>query len=395
MDGTIGGSYYSLLFLAQGLNKDIYNPIVAFYRDNPLIKRFKSSDINVILINKPNPINLSNIFNFKGGSFLRHFHIFRYIFSLFQKTYNFFSTFFIPIFTCYRIIKRYKINIVHLNNTFLRPQEWIFACFLSNTKIVAHERGINKNISNYSRFLARFFSYIICISKTVENNLIKNGFPPKQIITIYNGLDSSSFTPSVSSLELFDHLNIPRSSRVVGMIGNIKPWKGQEIVIKAVEIVKQHFPDTICLLVGAVSNSSYEQTFFKKLKTYVKENDLEDNIIFTGSSDDIPSIINIMEIVIHASIEPEPFGRVILEGMALKKPVITNDIGAGSEIVIHNETGLVVKSGDSYELAQAIIELLYDKKLSAEMGVNGFDRLQNYFHLNIHIKMVEQLYSSL
>jgi glycosyltransferase involved in cell wall biosynthesis len=122
---------------------------------------------------------------------------------------------------------------------------------------------------------------------------------------------------------------------------------------------------------------------------------LDDVIIFTGMRSDVPSVVNVLDVLIHASLDPEPFGRVLLEGMALNKPVITNDIGAGPEIVVDNQTGLVVKHGDSQELARAIQWILNNPKEAAEMGTRGRIRLEENFHIRKHIDRLETLYGSI
>ena len=122
---------------------------------------------------------------------------------------------------------------------------------------------------------------------------------------------------------------------------------------------------------------------------------LDDTIIFTGMRSDIPSVVNALDVLIHASLNPEPFGRVLLEGMALSKPVITNDIGAGPEIVADNETGLIVKHGDPRALASAIQWVLNNPKEAAAMGKRGRIRLEENFHIRKHIDRLEKLYASI
>lgn len=122
---------------------------------------------------------------------------------------------------------------------------------------------------------------------------------------------------------------------------------------------------------------------------------LEDNIIFTGQRRDVPSLINILSALIHTSVLPEPFGRVLIEGMALRKPMITPNIGAGPEIVVDRETGLIVKSGDVKDLARAIISLLENPQKAGQMGKAGRARLEKHFHININVKKIVKIYTEL
>ena len=119
------------------------------------------------------------------------------------------------------------------------------------------------------------------------------------------------------------------------------------------------------------------------------------NIIITGYRQDIPDIINAIDVLIHTSVEPEPFGRVLLEGMSMRKPVITNNIGAGPEIIKNGKTGLIVESGNESALARAIITILGNSKLAKNMGENGRRRVQNNFHIRENVTQTELLYSRL
>jgi glycosyltransferase involved in cell wall biosynthesis len=395
IDGTVGGSYFSLLYLVEGLDKNRYAPIVGFYRHNRLIPEFKAAGCDVVILTKPQPFDLSSkLPSFKNASNILNELILATLL-IFQKLLNYTITFIYPIFKCCFFLKRRKIWLVHLNNTLLRPQEWIVASLFTNTNIVAHERGINSSFPRLSLFWSRHLKYIFCISKAVQSNLTNHGFPQEQIKLLYNGLDPQNFIAVKSKRQILKPLGIGNDSKIVGIVGNIKPWKGQEIVVQAMNIVHQYDKSARCLIVGGVSKNPHEIAFFEHLKSTVKALNLNDTIIFTGMRSDIPSIVNTLDVLIHASLAPEPFGRVLLEGMALNKPVITNDIGAGPEIVVDNETGLVVKHHDFEALANAILWILNNPEKAEEMGTRGRIRLEEHFHIRKHIERVETLYASI
>jgi glycosyltransferase involved in cell wall biosynthesis len=132
--------------------------------------------------------------------------------------------------------------------------------------------------------------------------------------------------------------------------------------------------------------------YFERLKCIVKSEKLEDNIFFTGQRNDIPDLINCMSVLIHASVLPEPFGRVLLEGMALSKPIIATNIGACPEIVEEGKTGLLVNPDDARGLANDIMSLLKDPKKALEMGNAGYIRLGKHFHISRNIEKTQKLY---
>jgi len=395
VDGTIGGSYYSLLFLTQRLDKTKYSPIVAFYRKNELINQFKEAGCKIIILNPAKPINLVSQFAQpkKNARLLFLFHLLRLPASIAQKTINYFSTFIFSAFKCWKILHKEKVDLVHFNNTLLRPQEWILASLFSKAQVVAHERGINNKFPYQYRFWARYLKAIICISEAVRENLLRHGFPEEKLFLIYNGLDPNTFTATRDKTLVLQEFGLDKNAQLIGVVGNIKQWKGQDIAIRAMVHIKKRFPNLRCLLIGGSSQDDKE--YFDLVRNLVKSEGLEDNIIFTGQRRDVPSLINILSVLIHTSVLPEPFGRVLLEGMAMGKPIITPNIGAGPEIVADGKTGLVVKSGDPKDLARAILYLLEAPQKAEQMGKAGRDRLEKHFHINLCVTKVVKIYTEL
>ncbi|MBM4340835.1 MAG: glycosyltransferase family 4 protein [Deltaproteobacteria bacterium] len=394
-DGTVGGSHFSLLFLIEGLNKAIYEPIVAFYQDNHLIPQYEVAGCRVIMMKKSKPLNIFKIF--RQLKIIARYSLPNYVivksFRMVQKTVNYFLTFILPSFRCFTVLKREKVDIVHLNNTLLRPQEWILASLLTKAIVVAHERGINNSFPKQPCFWARFLKAIICISDAVKNNLLRHGFPERQLHRIYNGLDPNKFAVCRNKEAVLKELGIANGAPVIGIVGNIKEWKGQETVIHAMKYVRTDFPNVRCLIVGGVSKS--DMYYLERLKNIVKSENLEDSVIFTGPRKDVADLVNCLSVLIHASIEPEPFGRTLLEGMALKKPIISTRIGAPLEIVIDGNTGILVEPRSPEKMATAIMKILSDHNLAEDMGRAGYERLLREFNLRKNVELTEYLYVSI
>jgi glycosyltransferase involved in cell wall biosynthesis len=306
---------------------------------------------------------------------------------------NYFHTFIIPAFECWNIIKKERIDLIHLNNTLLRPQQWILASIFTNAQIIAHERGINKWFPFQTKFWARYLKSIICISNAVKNNLLNHGFPEKKLVMIYNGLDPKEFSCTKTKKETLKTICVETDYPVVGIVGNIKAWKGQETVIKSIKLVKRKYKNIKCLIVGGVSERNND--YLQYLEGVTEREGLKKNIIFTGKRKDIPDLINTMDILIHASTDPEPFGRVLLEGMALSKPVISTNIGASPEIVVDGETGILVPPGNEKKLFEAINYLLKNKRVALEMGDAGKERVINYFHITKYLEKTQELYAKI
>ena len=105
--------------------------------------------------------------------------------------------------------------------------------------------------------------------------------------------------------------------------------------------------------------------------------------------------MNLMDVVIHASVLPEPFGRVLIEAMALKKPLIGARAGAVPEIIINNKTGLTFQPDNASNLASCIISLLKDPDLARNMGAEGYTRLIETFSIQSNVQKTTAIYDSI
>lgn len=386
IDGTIGGSFYSLFYLVDGLDKSKYDPVVVFYQEHSLLPLFQEAGIKTEIFSLPKPIHIS-LFS-KGA-----FSIFRGPVKTLQSAINFYRFFIRQSLRYRKYITKNKIELVHLNNTILRNHNWMLAAKLSGIKCVTHERGVNNHFPYLARFFARHIDAIVCISGAVEDNLKKQGMDSGQLVKIFNGIDPDCVIVEKKRSEILATYNIPESSSVIGIVGNIRGWKGQEVVVRAVARIKEKYPDIRCLIVGDYSEN--ERDYYDSLKTIIDELEITENIIFTGYQSNVASFMNAMEIVIHASILPEPFGRVLIEAMALSKPLIGSSEGAVPEIVVKGETGEMFKSGDDNELACSVISLLNDPEKRKKMGENGRIRLNNEFHIKRNVELTQEMYQRL
>ena len=101
-------------------------------------------------------------------------------------------------------------------------------------------------------------------------------------------------------------------------MGNVREWKGQETVVRAMIEVVKRFPDVVCFFVGATTTA--DEAYLVKLKAIAAKAGIEKNVRFTGYQTDVPSLVTMMEFLIHASVAPEPFGMVVLEGWRSARP---------------------------------------------------------------------------
>ncbi|MBW9264553.1 MAG: glycosyltransferase family 4 protein [Candidatus Thiodiazotropha sp. (ex. Lucinisca nassula)] len=384
-DGTVGGSFYSLLYLTKGLDRDKYDPIVVFHKEHALLPDYNKANVKTIIIPQYIPFNLvsDNKYLSKINKILK----------IIQRLVNIVGYLFISSREIKSFLVKNKVDLLHLNNSVLRNNNWMIAAICAGIPCITHERGINNNYPFISRFLAGKLNAIISISKSVTDVLKENGIKNNNIVTIYNGINPDEVIEKISDQDVMKLLNISNNTNVIGIVGNIREWKGQEIAVRAMRKIVDNYPNTVCLLIGdtAKKDSQYRD----KLDTIIKELGLESNIIFTGYIKNVSDYINILQIVLHTSIEPEPFGRVLIEAMSLSKPLIASNDGAIPEIILNEKTGLTFTPGDHECLAELVIKLLQDKQYTEDLGKEGYKRLLEYFHINVNVEKTQLLYDKI
>jgi len=384
LDHSVGGSHYSLFYLLESLNKARFQPMVVFHRENRLIPMYQNAGLETRIFFYRNPLRLS--------ASLRQKRWLARLLQLLLNGINILRMIVWPSLRCAYFLVVNRIDLVHLNNTIIRNHHWMLGALLVGVKCISHERGINEHVTTISRLFAKSLASIICISVSVRDNLLRQGIGKGILTIIHNGLDPGKIIPKLQSDEIRRRHRIPQDVPVVGIVGNLKDWKGQEVVVRAVRRLFDHWPGIRCLLVG---DSDVDPDYTAKLQRLTHELGLQENIVFTGYQSNVADYLNAMDIVVHASILPEPFGRVLLEGMVMRKPVVGSDGGAVPEIVQHGVTGYLFVPGDEQALADALQKLLADKSLAASMGEAGYQRAVNEFGIRKNVEKTEAIYEKL
>jgi glycosyltransferase involved in cell wall biosynthesis len=174
----------------------------------------------------------------------------------------------------------------------------------------------------------------------------------------------------------------------VGMVGRFAPWKGQDLFLRA---FADAFPDgdTRCVLVGAALFGEHD--FERRLHDLADELGLDCRVEFRGFRPDLWPELARMDMLVHASLIPEPFGQVVLEGMAARVPVVAADAGGPAEMVDHDVNGVLYPMGDWTALASAMRELAGDDERRARL-VNGGIATVAAYHPDVVATRLQRLY---
>jgi glycosyltransferase involved in cell wall biosynthesis len=233
---------------------------------------------------------------------------------------------------------------------------------------------------------------VIANSFATKQAFVESGGRESKVTVIYNGIESEPFngSDSASSRRIREQLGLQDAS-IVGAFSRLAPWKGQHTLIQALETI----PNAHVLLVGDALFES-DRSYVEHLHALTKNLQMQDRVHFLGFREDIADVMQACDIVAHTSVSPEPFGRVIVEGMLSARPVIATNAGGAAEIIQDGETGLLVAPGESLTLANAIREILEDPSKSEKLSRNGRQYALRRFTLDTMLsgitKHLEQLF---
>lgn len=385
-DGTIGGSYHSLATIVRCLDNKAYEPFIMFYQNNDMIDEFASLTAHpVIIFKKPS-----------GMAAKSSARVSRFVYRMMSKSYNFVVIGVVPLVKAIMLLREHDIDLVEVNDTASGGWEWLLAGKLLGKKCIVHQRGFGC-WSWLTRKRAQYFDKIICVSYAIKTFLDDMGLHENTTV-IYNSIDPVKFREriTIDVSDIKNQFGVKLHEPMIGIVGNYQEWKGQLTVIKAVDILRRNYPDLVCLLIGSVSKfQEKDMHYFEDLKMEISCRGLKKNVIMTGYRSDVANLVNALDILIHASIAPEPFGRVILEGMTLAKPVIATNMGGPKEIIEDGVSGILVPPEDPQALAGQIDFLLRNQKVRATIGINGLQRVNERFNINTLSVNMSNMYSEI
>lgn len=384
-DGTVGGSHYCLLYLIMSLDKKKYKPVVIFYEHNTIIEKFNIEGCFPTVFRKPLPKTFKSPNPFLNPPLV-----------IARKAYNFLAVSLVSLIKFISFIFKNDIDLIHLNNSAGLGWDWLIAAKLLRKKCITHERGILR-FNWLASKRANYYDKIICMSNAIQTSLKENGIE-KNTVTLYDGMDPNVFRHRIKRdvLDVKREFGVSYTEPLVGMVGNIREWKGQHTVVRAMDVLKKKYPGLICLLIGDVSTQSKEQmNYLAEIKKEIIDRGLDGNVIITGYRGDVPDLINSCDVMIHSSINPEPFGMVVLEAMCLEKPIIATNIGGPKEIIENGVSGILVPPGDPNVLAEKIEFLLKHPEVRLEIGKNALKRVLEEFALEKFSREINFFYDEL
>lgn len=277
------------------------------------------------------------------------------------------------------IIKRHGIEIVHLNNAFT-PFEAMLAARITGVPLIVHLRGFPSWHKGGRGGRFRRVARTIAVSHAVGSALAFTVIPPDRIVTIYDPVDTDRFAEAAGRRDATRAAwGIEPGEIAVGIFGRVVDWKGHLEFVSAALEAMEDVPQIKAVIVGDQSDGGAE--YFDAVKQRIRESAFADRFVLTGYQPRVAELYHAMDIIVHGSTQPEPFGMVVPEGMAARRPVIATGAGGPREVVTPGVDGLLVPPRDVRAMAHAIVALARDPDRRRAMGERGYAKVEARFRI--------------
>ena len=232
------------------------------------------------------------------------------------------------------------------------------------------------------------FDHFICVSDYLADHLIRQrGLDRTKINTIYNGIDLDYFKKASDYLKIKNEFLQRGEQILIGAVGRLVAEKGLEYLLTAIPKVLKRFSEARLLLVG-------DGPLRTELERIVIDLDLTGKVTFVGFRSDIKAILSSLDILVLPSLL-EGFPMIILEAMAMAKPIVASNIPGIREQIIDGKTGILVPTKDSNALATAITNILEDEQTARRIGLEARKTVDEEFSVEKMVAETEKLYFSL
>ncbi|BCM90914.1 spore coat protein SA [Abditibacteriota bacterium] len=241
-------------------------------------------------------------------------------------------------------------------------------------------------------------------ARVIYNGVVHDGLPPEEFEEDprslrgrpqpnQNGAAANATTVTPITVPSEKGTQRREAELLIGLVGRISPWKGQDIFLRAADEVIKKFPRARFQIIGAPLFG--EEDYEKEIRDLCDELELNDNVEWLGFRRDVPQLISKLDLLVHASKTGEPFGQVVVEAMMASKPVVATAGGGIPEIVLDGQTGYLVPMNDAPAMADAIVRVLDDASNAQKMGERGRKRAREHFAIGRTANKISRVYDHL
>ncbi|NLD94788.1 MAG: glycosyltransferase family 4 protein [Fibrobacter sp.] len=384
-DGSVafGGSVVVLAYLFNNIDRSRFEPLLVSGLDDVSLKAlFKPEDVFFHFKRKLNYVERMRWIGKCPFNWQWFYKIWIYTFTIVQISVNF-----VPWLILMLRLWLHRPDLIHNNNDGCASlvAHWL------KIPVVIHLHGLN-DTKYYKHPQVKRARRIISISNYVAQEAIKSGLDSTQVSIIPN--PAPEFVPDLTKRwEYLAKFGVMPGQVVFGHVGRLIRWKGQQEFLQAFRQAITEYKDIMALIIGD-DVEGFSQSYRHSLEQYVYDNNLADQVKFTGHSSEVLRIMSYCDVVVHSSIEPEPFGLVITEAMSAGAAVIASRSGAPCEIIDNMKNGILVDPLNTAEFASAIVRLAKDSDLRQTLAVAGRQMVAERYSPQVFAKDMERIYST-
>ncbi|MFQ5923492.1 MAG: glycosyltransferase family 4 protein [Anaerolineales bacterium] len=309
--------------------------------------------------------------------------------------------------TLHRLIRQWGIHLVYTNTAVIfdgalaarmcgLPHLWhIKECIgrHGRVKFTLPDRALTRIISALS-------GRVIVMSRFIGEVFERHGLEDS-LLLLPDAVNLHEYAGNLRGEELRRKLTVRDHHRLIGMVASLSStWKQHQLFIQMAGLLAGRYPELRFVVFGREPklhrNPTYNRPweYYQNLKREVQQRRLGDRFIWAGYWENIPQMMDALDILVHPC-EIEPFGRIAIETMAAGRPVVGPDRGGIAETVRHRKTGLLVEAGNEHAFAEAVERLIQNKELRLWMGENGRTHVASHFSLRQHVDKVSAIYDEI
>ncbi len=369
---VMGGAEVGLTEWIRFLDRDRVHPMVLVPEEGPLTDCLRSAGEQVVI--RPlarvrrthNPLRLAMM----GGKLLRQSAALR------------------------RLALQEKIRVLHANS---HNAMLVTAPAASRARLpcIWHVRDM-VSLPWIGRRLYRAATVIVAVSRAVADDVQRYRSGRDRIRVIPNGIDTARFMPCTGRVAARRSFfpKIGEETILVGMVGNLVPWKRHALFLEVAEQLTGHAAGNFLFVIVGDDRFGDHPSYEQMLRRRADAGVLRGNVCLAGSRDDMPAVMQALDILVHPT-EREPFGRVMVEAMAAGKPVVAVKGGGAPEIVLDGVTGTLVAAGDAAGICDAVRTLSSNSGLRQKMGEAGRCRAVSAFDVRRTVAALTDLYGEI
>lgn len=258
--------------------------------------------------------------------------------------------------------------------------------------VVASERNVDIWEESYKRvigrWLARSTDRIIANSEAVRTYLLdRGGLDPDKVVTIYNGVNFERFHAPCDPSVRREELGLPADAVLAGVVARVEPAKDHGTLLQAMSLIRDRVPNLHLVVVGGGSEE-------ERLRRMTRDLGIADRVHFTGFRTDSAEWLQSVDFSVLSSVK-EGLSNSVIESMAAGRAIAATEVGGNGEVIVPEETGLLVPARHTTALANAIARLAESRELRQSFGQAGQARVETMFAVPPMVQKTQQLYATL